>query len=302
MSGYHGYKEMPSDEFRRLQLKELDTLLYFDAFCKKHGLRYYLAGGTLIGAVRHKGFIPWDEDVDIHMPRPDYNKLAELWKNDADTKRYTLCITDEKHNFRHHAYALSDNDTTLIEERTINDDIPQGIRMDILPFDGVPSGLIRSLIQRFWAIVFSIYNVQRLPENQGGKMMRFAVGFALKVVKSPSARYKIWKYAEKQFTKYDFETSPYVREFICPLRSTKFVYLRKNFDKPVMLEFEGHMLPAQHYYKRYLNKVYPNYMELPPVEKRIQKTNAVFIDIDKSYKYYKGIEYCKKHTKRKTNK
>lgn len=293
MSGFFGYKEMSPEDFRKLQLVELDTLLYFDEFCKRHNLRYYLAGGTLIGAVRHKGFIPWDEDIDIHMPRPDYRRLPELWEKDADTEHYSLCVTDEKKNFRHHAYAISDNYTTLIEERTINDDIPQGIRLDILPFDGVPKNKVKALIQRFWAIIFSIYNVQRLPENQGGKLMRTAVKVALGVVKNPKRRYKIWKYAEKKFTKYDFETSPYVREFICPLRSTKFLYPRKDFDKPVYLEFEGHMLPAQHYYKQYLEQVYPGYMNLPPVEKRKQKTNAVFIDIEKGYVNYKGVYYCK---------
>ena len=123
--------------------------------------------------------------------------------------------------------------------------------------------------------------------------MRTAVKVALGVVKNPKRRYKIWKYAEKKFTKYDFETSPYVREFICPLRSTKFLYPRKDFDKPVYLEFEGHMLPAQHYYKQYLEQVYPGYMNLPPVEKRKQKTNAVFIDIEKGYVNYKGVYYCK---------
>lgn len=295
MRGFWGYNEMPREAFRRLQLIELDMLLYFDSFCKKHGLRYYIAGGTLIGAVRHKGFIPWDEDIDIHMPRTDYNKLPELWQKDADLEKYTLCITDEKKNFRHNVYAIADNRTTLIEERTVNDDIPQGIRMDILPFDGVPHNVIKRLIQRFWAMVFSVYNVQRLPENQGGVIMRNAVRLALAVIRKPSLRYKIWKYAEQQFTKYDFETSPYVREFLCPLRSTKFVYPRKEFDKPVMLEFEGHMLPAQHYYRQYLENVYPNYMSMPPIEKRTQKTKAVFIDIENGYKEYKGIYYCKEN-------
>lgn len=293
MKEFFSYKEMTPEDFRELQMVELDALLYFDNFCREHDLRYYLAGGTLIGAVRHKGFIPWDEDIDIHMPRPDYNKLPSLWKKYADTDHYTLCITDEKKNFRHHAYAISDNHTTLIEERTVNDDIPQGIRMDILPFDGVPKNRAAQTLQRFWAIIFSIYNVQRLPENQGGKLMRLGVQTALTLVKNPHTRYKIWRFAEKQFTKYDFETSPFVREFICPLRSTRFIYPRKDFDKAEMVSFENHLLPAQHYYRDYLEQVYPGYMNLPPKEKRVQKTNAVYINLEKGYKEFKGIYYCK---------
>ena len=294
MSGFWGYKDMPPEAFRKMQLIELDMLLYFDGFCKKHGLRYYMAGGTLIGAVRHKGFIPWDEDIDLHMPRPDYARLPALWEKYADTGRYTLCVTDEKRNFRHNAYAIADNNTTLIEERTVNDDIPQGIRMDILAFDGVPKNRFKAAIQRLWSVVFSIYNVQRLPENQGGRLMKAAVGFALNMVRDPGRRYRLWRYAEKQFTKYSFESSPYVREFTCPLRSSRFKYPRKDFDKAILLAFEGHMFPAQRYYRQYLENVYPDYMELPPAEKRGQKTRAIFIDTEKGYKAYKGLYYCTK--------
>ena len=91
MKEYFNISDMSKEEFRRLQLKVLDTLLYFDAFCKEHHLRYYLAGGTLIGALRGGGFIPWDEDIDVHMPRPDYEKLPKLWEKYADTEHYSFC-------------------------------------------------------------------------------------------------------------------------------------------------------------------------------------------------------------------
>lgn len=285
---------MPKEEFRRLQMIELKMLLYFDDFCKQHNLRYYMAGGTLIGAIRHQGFIPWDEDIDVHMPRPDYDRLPSLWKEFANTQKYTLCVTDKEKNFRHHVYAISDNETTLIEERTVNDDIPQGVRMDILPYDGVPGNRLKAAIQFFWAIVFSIYNVQRLPENQGGRLMRLCVGLALKLVRKPETRYKIWAYAQKKMSQYDFDGScPWVRELASPLRSMKFKYPRKDFDVPVYFVFEKHSIPAHHYYKQYLDNVYPGYMELPPEDKRTQKTKAVFIDLDTGYEAYKGIYYCK---------
>lgn len=293
MREFFGYEQMSKEDFRALQLLELDTLHYFDNFCKEHHLRYYLAGGTLIGALRHKGFIPWDEDVDLHMPRPDYEKLPGLWDKYADKEHYTLCVTDEKKNYRHNVYAISDNHTTLIEERTVNDDIPQGIRMDILPFDGVPDNRLKAAIQFFWAIIFDVFNVQRLPENQGGKAMRMGVKFMLGVIRTPKARYKTWMYAKKQMSKYDFETSPWVRELAAPFRSMIFKYPRKDFTDEVLLPFEDGMFPAQHHYKMYLDNVYPNYMTLPPVEKRVQKTRATYINLDQSYKEYKGKHYCK---------
>lgn len=294
MKEFFGYKDMSPEEFRELQLIELDMLVYFDEFCREHGLRYYLAGGTLIGAVRHKGFIPWDEDIDLHMPRPDYDRLPALWKEYADTETYTLCITDREHNFRHHVYTICNNNTTMIEERTVNDDIPQGIRIDILPWDGVPANRFKSGIQFLWAILYSIYNVQRLPENQGGKAMRYGVAAALNLVKDPDKRYKIWTHAQDEMRKYDFDGNcKYVRELASPLRAMQFKYPRKDFDKPVMLDFEGHKFPAQHYYLQYLNNFYPGFMTPPPVEKRVQKTRAIYINLERGYKEYKGIYYCK---------
>ncbi len=292
MREFFSYSEMSKDDFRALQLVELDMLVYFDLFCKEHDLRYYIAGGTLIGAVRNKGFIPWDEDIDLHMPRPDYNRLPDLWNNYADTEHYTLCVTTREKNFRHNVYAISDNHTTLVEERTINDDIPQGIRMDILPFDGVPDNRFAAGLQFFWAIIFSIYNVQRLPENQGGILMRCVVALMLKIVPDQDRRYMIWKYAEKQISKYSFDNSPWVRELAAPLKSMRFKYPRDHFDSPVFLEFEGLNVPAQHYYQDYLNNVYPNYMELPPENKRVQKTRAIYINLDEGYRTFRGKYYC----------
>ena len=70
---------MSTSMTKEIQEKELSMLLYFKEFCDKHNLRFYLCGGGLIGAIRHNGFIPWDDDLDLFMPRPDYEKLAELW-------------------------------------------------------------------------------------------------------------------------------------------------------------------------------------------------------------------------------
>ena len=292
MREFHSYEEMSKEDFRALQMKAFQILVYFDNFCREHGLRYFLAGGTLIGAVRHKGFIPWDEDIDVHMPRPDYDRLPELWKKYADTKKYTLCITDETQNYHHHAYGITDNETTMIDKRNVNEDIAQGIIMDVIPFDGAPNGWIAEKVQLFWASIFGIYNTQRLPENQGGIAMRTIVKIMLGMIRNPHQRYKLWKYAEKQMKRYNFEKSKYVRETVASFRTMQMRYPRKNFDKPIYVEFEGRKFPAQHYYKQYLKNAFGDYMKLPPAEKRVPKGNVVYINLDDGYKNYKGKYYC----------
>ena len=99
---------------RRIQEKLLEILLYFQEFCEAHGLSFTLAGGTLLGAARNGGFVPWDDDADVFMLREDYEKLGPLWEQYADRDRYTYLRSDEKINIRHAAAEIRDNHTTFI--------------------------------------------------------------------------------------------------------------------------------------------------------------------------------------------
>ena len=108
---------------RELQEKMLEMLLYFDAFCKEHGLMYYVCGGCLIGAVRHHGFVPWDDDIDLFMPRPDYEKLAKLWNKTADTSKYVYCRTTRTKVYHDGGASVRDIRTTEINRHSVNEDI-----------------------------------------------------------------------------------------------------------------------------------------------------------------------------------
>ena len=88
---------------------ELEMLIYLDQLCKKENLRYYICGGTLLGAVRHKGFIPWDDDIDVVMPRPDYQKLIDQWKDD---ERYRL-LSERDRGYYYNFAQLVDKRTSI---------------------------------------------------------------------------------------------------------------------------------------------------------------------------------------------
>ncbi|MFQ8600840.1 MAG: phosphorylcholine transferase LicD [Oscillospiraceae bacterium] len=122
--------EFTKEELRALQLKGLEMLLYFKDFCDRHGLLFYFCGGCCIGALREKGFVPWDDDVDVFMPREDYEKLGRLWNAEADTDRYSYCRSGKEINYRNLFATVNDNATTY-QPHQADLDVCHGLMIDI---------------------------------------------------------------------------------------------------------------------------------------------------------------------------
>ncbi len=276
---------------KELQNKMLEMLLYFDSFARKHNLKYYLCGGCLIGAVRHHGFVPWDDDIDLFMPRDDYEKLQHIWFKFADTTKYKYCRTDRFHNYHDAGASIRDIDTTCINRHSVNEDICHGIALEIMPIDGCPKSKIKRFWQLFNAFIFSLFNVQRLPDNKG-KFIRFITGLVYKIVRTPKQCYKIWSYAEKQMTKYKWSDCEEVTELIGAIHGMLLRHKKEDFEKVVYLDFEKYKLPVMKGYELYLKKIWGDYMKLPPVEQRVAKHDVICMDLNKSYLAYKGLYYC----------
>ena len=98
--------EIDQETLKKMQSKMLEMLLYFKDFCDEHGLMFYLIGGGAIGAVREHGFVPWDDEIDCMMPRPDYEKFRELWEKYGDKERYVFCRSDRDKNYHHCSFLL----------------------------------------------------------------------------------------------------------------------------------------------------------------------------------------------------
>lgn len=276
-----------------LQLKLLEILDYFDAFCKKQGLRYFLCGGCLIGAVRHKGFIPWDDDVDIFMPRPDYERLAQIWNGTADTSRYVFCRTDRSSNYHDGGASVRDVNTTEINRHSVHEDICHGIAIEIMPIDGCPRSRFARARQLFDACLFGIFNVQRPPDNKG-RLVRILTNLAYRLVKDPDTRFKIWKNAERRMSRFPFDSSAEVTELIGALHGMLLRHPKSDFDHTVDLDFEGRKLPVMAGYETYLRKIWGDYMALPPPEKRVAKHDSVYTSVTEPYARFKGTLYCVK--------
>jgi len=287
---------MQNFNIRDIQLKSLEMLLYFKDFCEKHNLLFYLCGGCCIGTLRHGGFIPWDDDVDVFMPRGDYEKLNELWDKHADTERYSRCRSNKKINYRNLFTVISDNNTTFIRPHQADLDIEHGIALDILPLDGCPKGIKRRF-QIFWALLYSIYNAQIVPRNHG-KAVTFLGKFLLCIIPFKSMRYRLWRFAEKKMTKYKISDCENITELCSGPVYMRNVLPKKAFESVVYKNFEGHEMPLPVRYHDYLSIVFGDYMTPPPKEKQVAHHDVVFCDLDNSYRLYKGKYYCVEKSKK----
>lgn len=278
-------------ELRELQLKELELLKVFKEFCDSHGLLFYFCGGCCIGTLRHKGFIPWDDDIDVFMPRRDYEKLYELWKKEGDNERYPILRTTKDFFSGNIFTTIVDTTTTWIKPDFVDLDIPLGVPMDILPLDGCPSGKWARKMQIVNAMIYSLYNAQVVPKKHGGVVG--AVSKVLLGIVPKKLRYSIWRSCEKRMTKYNIDDCEYITELCAGPHYMMNRYPKSAFDSAVYREFEGLEMPIPVGYDEYLRIAFGDYMKMPPKEKQKAHHDLVFADIHNSYKDYKGIYYCK---------
>lgn len=276
-----------------LQDKMLDILKYLIHICDENKLTYWLAGGTCLGALRHGGFIPWDDDLDVYMPRPDYEKLWSLYGDTIDD-HYKLCRTTRQKNYHHRVMQIVDLNTTFIHSRNKDEDIEHGVYIDIIPIDGCPDGVVQRFGQFCNAVFFSICNIQCKPEYNGGKLtglMSLGTQLMLSVVRSQNARYRIWKKAEQKMTKYDIDKCSYIKCITSQFHELMTAFPKQWFGTR-LIEFEDIQACIPSDAEKYCEAMYGDYMSLPPKDKQVVRHHTEFIDLNNSYTKYKGIYYC----------
>ena len=249
-----------------LKTIELEILREVAAFCDAHGVRYYLACGTALGAVRHDGFIPWDDDIDLALPRPDYERFLSLFRSEKHT------VLDSRFDDRYpYAFAkVSDNATCLVEN--IEQPFPMGVYIDLFPIDGLPANEAerkRHLKRIAWDL--RILSWKRISgEKKVGfahKLVQIAAKKALKRVPVKTLVRRL----DSDARRYAYEDSPYAAHLVTSSIWGSDVKPKRVFDNPVRHRFEDgeYWLPGN--IDEYLRIEYGDYMQLPPEKDRIAR-------------------------------
>ena len=287
MDKYYRVRDFSPEDLEKWHEKLLEDLVYFRDFCDAHNLRFYLSAGTLLGAVRHKGFIPWDGDIDVQMPRSDYEKLFDLWEKYADKSRFVCERTDRNKCIRFPMGVVKNVNTTCVLSHSVNDDICQGVKIDIEFLDGVPNGKIGRKFNEICSLILALLRTERLP-NYTTKVKKVISKVILTILPTHRIRWNVSKVFENHLKKFDFDGEyEYVRYLSTPLRK------KSDYSRVVYADFEGYKMPIPVGYDEILRSYYGDYMQLPPKDKRYSDiANIVFYDLDNCYLKYKGIHYC----------
>ena len=272
---------MSNQNNSNLQRIELEILLEVDRICKKHNIRYFLVAGTLLGAIRHKGFIPWDDDIDICLPINEYKRFCKVCKKELNEKFF---LQNYKTDITNKWFAkIRRNGTTAIELGCETARFHQGIWIDIFPLIGVKND--EKWITRISQC--SLHAKKLLTKRYGATSSFKVLSFEKKLLKfipvslTKSIIEMILSFIFKDPQKYEFCTYLWGGSKIYPRFESAL------FSDCCEVEFEGHMFPAPKGWDKYLTIEYGDYMTPPPPEKRNGGSHTIsIIDINNNYTKY----------------
>ena len=263
------------------QEKLLAMITFFHRFCVEHGVRYYAVGGTCLGAVRHQGFIPWDDDIDVGVPRTDYDRLKSLAKEMAETSQYRLEFPLENEDYTCAYAKLYDTTTTLIEKA--KKPVKRGIYIDVFPLDGL--GDEQSHMANFKKVDFKLkclYTRICSPSKDRPWYNNLAILCSKLIPACLLGKKKLIKDIEKLSKANDYESSAYVANLTGAWHERE-IMKREWMGNPTLANFENTQIFIPENVDAYLTKMYRNYMQLPPEEKRCSHHDFLYENLNESY-------------------
>ena len=272
---------MNNQTVKDVQNKILEIMLFIDDICQKNHIKYHIMGGSALGAVRHGGFIPWDDDLDIFMTPSEYRKFKKAFE-DINSGTFVIQEWETVEGYLEYAKVRM-NGTTLIEEQFKDrKDMHHGIYVDIMILHKCPKKKYTQKKIYYQSKFVTLYGL-----SQRNWRPKTAVqGLILKVFKIIPKRL-IAKWCYKNIYKYDDLRDNYVWcYFITPAKFKQGIFDAEYFDNTEKISFEGHMLLCPAKIKSYLECRYGDYMKLPSIEAQRAAVHAMIFDVEKDFKEY----------------
>lgn len=272
---------MKEFSLRDLQNEEFKILLEIDRICQKHNIKYFLNAGTLLGAVRHKGFIPWDDDIDICMPLKDYKRFKKISKKELSNDYFLQSFDTDLTSIWY--TKIRKNGTTAIETGCLDKSFHQGIWVDVFPLIGVKndSRWLESVAKRA-VLAKKLLNIKNDYINEHEN---------LSAIKKLHKLVPLWvvRLLAKMVYMTTFKSPKKYKSCYCLWAQKKFKakYNSALFSESCEVEFEGRMFPSPKNWDEYLTIEYGDYMTPPPPEKRNGGFHTLeVVDLEKDYKCY----------------
>lgn len=267
-------EEKANQRTRKVQIQVLKALLEIKRICEKHSIRYYLIGGSALGAIRHKGFIPWDDDVDVGMPRPEYERFLKVCQFEL-RKEFFLQTRETDSEYIYQFAKIRINNTKYVQKSLENLNIHHGIYVDIFPLDKLSPNKFIALKQKLLVEGYIKIKSAKI-HNHDKSSPKYLIK---KIVGSLFTFDHIHKVIMKNIQLANHTKSNKIGNLIGVYGFKKEIFDEEVFGDPYYTEFEGYQFPIPNKYDYYLKQIYGDYMKLPPVEKRTNH-NPVLVEIN----------------------
>lgn len=262
-----------------LKLKDLqkitfELLVEFDEFCKKNNIEYVLGGGTLLGAVRHDGFIPWDDDADVMMMRDQYEKLLNIVKENPFSADRQIISYKDKTFARHYAKYVR-KDYYRNEEGFAESDCPW-VGIDIFPIDFVPAddSLYQKQVKQIAFRRKLLLSSVTVP-NSGSSKAKKAAKNVIRPIAKMLGSFRIAESMDKIEQKYNSGSKEYIAA-LCGMYGMRERWKYSEYEPKIRIPFEGRLFPVPENYDIYLTNLYGDYMQIPPENKRKYSHASVY--------------------------